>query len=38
MARPRNLIPTYRKLRTNQAAVSVYRADGSRTQIILSGP
>jgi integrase len=38
MARPRNLFPTYRKHRsTGRAVVSVYRADGSRTEILLPG-
>jgi integrase len=37
MARPRNLVPTYRKHRTGRAVVSVYRADGSRTEILLPG-
>ena len=37
MARPRNLIPTYRKHSTGRAAVSIYRADGSRAEILLPG-
>ena len=38
MARPRNLIPTYRKhSQTGRAVVSIYRADGSRTEIVLPG-
>ena len=38
MARPRNTIPAYRKHKhTGRAAVSIYRADGSRTEVILPG-
>ena len=38
MARPRNLIPAYRKhTQTGRAAVSIYRQDGSRTEVILPG-
>jgi integrase len=37
MARPRNTVPTYRKYVDGRAAVSVYRADGTRIQIILPG-
>jgi integrase len=37
MARPRNLVPTYRKHSSGRAAVSVYRADGSRTEVLLPG-
>ena len=39
MSRQRNLIPTYRKhSQTGRAVISVYRADGSRTEILLPGP
>ena len=38
MARPRNLIPSYRKHKqSGRAAVSIYRPDGSRTELILPG-
>ncbi len=38
MARPRSTIPTYRKnSATGRAAVSFYRADGTRTEVILPG-
>jgi hypothetical protein len=38
MARPRNTVPAYRKhSQTGRAAVSTYRTDGSRTEIILPG-
>ncbi len=38
MARPRSTIPTYRKhSATGRAAVSFYRADGARTEVILPG-
>ena len=38
MARPHNLVPTYRKHKqTARAAVSIYRADGLRTEILLPG-
>jgi len=38
MPRPRRIIPAYRKHKqTGRAAVSIYRADGSRTEVILPG-
>ena len=38
MARPRLTLPAYRKHRqTGRAAVSIYRQDGTRTEIILPG-
>jgi integrase len=38
MARPRNTVPAYRKHKqTGRAAVSIYRTDGSRTEVILLG-
>jgi integrase len=38
MPRPRHTIPAYRKhKKTGRAAVSIYRADGSRTEILLPG-
>jgi hypothetical protein len=38
MSRPRNTIPTYRKHKlTGRAAVSIYRTDGSPTEVILPG-
>jgi integrase len=37
MARPRNLIPTYRKHSSGRAAVTVYRTDGSRAEVLLPG-
>lgn len=38
MARPRLTLPAYRKHKqTGRAAVSIYRTDGSRTEIILPG-
>ncbi|MSU78593.1 MAG: site-specific integrase [Gemmataceae bacterium] len=38
MPRPRSTIPTYRKhSATGRAAVSFYRADGTRTEVILPG-
>ena len=38
MPRPRKLIPTYRKhSQTGRAAITVYRADGTRTEILLPG-
>ena len=37
MARPRKLIPTYRKHSSGRAAVSIYRPDGSRTEVLLPG-
>jgi integrase len=38
MARPRNTVPAYRKhSQTGRAVVSIYRQDGSRTEIILPG-
>ena len=38
MARPRSTIPAYRKHKnTGRAVVSYYRADGTRTETILSG-
>ncbi len=38
MARPRKTVPAYRKHKqTGRAAVSIYRADGSRSEIILPG-
>jgi hypothetical protein len=37
MARPRKPVPTYRRHSSGRAAVSVYRADGSRTEILLPG-
>ena len=38
MARPRNLVPTYRKHSSGRGAVSVYRADGLRVEVLLPGP
>ena len=38
MPRPRNLVPTYRKhSQSGRAVVTVYRADGSRTVVLLPG-
>lgn len=38
MSRPRNTVPTYRKHKqTGRATVSIYRQDGSRTEIVLQG-
>jgi hypothetical protein len=38
MPRPRNAVPTYRRhFQTGRAAVSIYRADGSRTELLLPG-
>ena len=38
MARPRSTIPNYRKQKqTGRAVVSIYRRDGSRTEVILPG-
>ena len=37
MPRPRLTVPTYRRHANGQAVVSVYRADGSRTEILLPG-
>ncbi len=38
MPRPRSTIPTYRKhSATGRAAVSFYRADGTRTEVVLPG-
>jgi hypothetical protein len=38
MARPRNTVPAYRKhSQTGRAAVSIYRTDGTRTEIVLPG-
>ncbi len=38
MPRPRSTIPAYRKHKqTGRAAVSIYRTDGSRTEVILPG-
>src|ERR1700674_3319413 len=38
MPRPRLTLPAYRKHRqTGRAAVSIYRTDGSRTEVILPG-
>jgi hypothetical protein len=37
-ARPRNTVPAYRKHKqAGRAIVSMYRADGSRTEVILPG-
>jgi hypothetical protein len=38
MPRPRLQIPAYRKHSSGRAVVSVYRADGSRSEILLPGP
>ena len=37
MPRPRLKIPSYRRHVTGRATVSVYRSDGSRTEILLPG-
>jgi integrase len=37
MPRPRKLIPTYRKHSSGRAAVSIYRANGIRTEVLLPG-
>jgi hypothetical protein len=38
MARPRLKVPAYRKhSKTGRAVVSIYRADGSRTEFVLPG-
>jgi integrase len=38
MARPRNTVPAYRRhSQTGRAVVSIYRQDGSRTEVILPG-
>lgn len=37
MARPRLIIPTYRKHANGRAVISVYTAEGTRTEILLPG-